>query len=160
MRRMLVVLIFLYSFWAGLATRATAQATIPQEGRILLLEGAWNQAQQVKDTKALDLLLAPGMVYTDYDGSYMNKSQYLASIGEASLHPQQIVSSSMKVYFYGNNAVVTGLYVETGTFKGKPYSRHERFTDTWINLNESWQCVASQSTLVGHEPLTTAPPPH
>jgi hypothetical protein len=150
MRRTLVVLILLCGLWGALRTPAAAQGVSQQEGRILSLENAWNQAQQAKDTKALEPLLAPGMVYTDYDGSYLTKSQYLASISDAALHPQQIASTAMRVFFYGENAVVTGLYVESGTFKGKPYIRHERFTDIWVNLNDSWQCVASQSTLLAH----------
>jgi hypothetical protein len=28
--------------------------------------------------------------------------------------------------------------------------RHGRFTDTWVNQNGTWQCVASQSTLIPH----------
>jgi hypothetical protein len=73
----------------------------------------------LKDTKALDLLLADTLVYTDYDGTLMDKAQFLASVGEGSLHPQQIVDLSTKVQMYGEAAVVTGTYRETGTFQGK-----------------------------------------
>lgn len=102
----------------------------------------------MKDTKALDLLLADTLVYTDYDGTLMDKAQFLASVGEGSLHPQQIVDLSTKVQMYGEAAVVTGTYRETGTFQGKPYARRGRFTDTWIRMKNTWQCVASQSTLM------------
>jgi hypothetical protein len=31
---------------------------------------------------------------------------------------------------------------------GRPYTLRGRFTDTWINENANWICVASQSTLI------------
>jgi ketosteroid isomerase-like protein len=51
---------------------------------------------------------------------------------------------------YGDCAVVSGIYREKGTNKGKPYNRHGRFTDTWVRIDNTWQCVASQSTLIQH----------
>ena len=44
--------------------------------------------------------------------------------------------------------IVSGIYRETGTAKGKPYTRRARFTDTWIRQSGTWKCVASQSTLI------------
>jgi hypothetical protein len=52
------------------------------------------------------------------------------------------------VHIYGEAAVVNGIYRDKGTEKGKPFSRRGRFTDTWIHQNGTWQCVASQSTLI------------
>jgi hypothetical protein len=46
---------------------------------------------------------------------------------------------------------VTGVYREKGTYKGKPYQRRGRFTDTWVKQKGTWQCVASQSTLISHQ---------
>jgi ketosteroid isomerase-like protein len=125
--------------------------TDADEGRILALETAWNRAEQQKDTKALDGLLSSTLAYTDYDGTFMDKAQFLASINAPSLHPEQIVNESMTAHVYGNSAaVVTGIYREKGTNKGKPYLRRGRFTDTWINQNGTWLCVASHSTLISH----------
>jgi ketosteroid isomerase-like protein len=121
------------------------------EGRILALEAAWNRAEQQKDTKALDGLLSRTLVYTDYDGTFMDKAQFLASVNAPALHPEQIVNESMAAHVYGNSsAVVTGVYREKGTNKGKPYLRRGRFTDTWVNENGTWLCVASHSTLISH----------
>jgi ketosteroid isomerase-like protein len=132
---------------AGRTTAQTAQGTNPDEGRILSLESAWNQAEQQKDTKALNLLLAENLVYIDYDGTLMDKTQFLASVSVKPLHPSQIVNTSVKAYVYGESAVVTGLYRETGNLQGKTYIRRGRFTDVWVKVNQTWQCVASQSTL-------------
>jgi hypothetical protein len=56
----------------------------------------------------------------------------------------------MTAHIYGDSAVVTGIYREKGMNKGKPYLRRGRFTDTWVNQNGTWVCVASQSTLITH----------
>ncbi len=66
-----------------LASRFDAQDTAQPEGeqaRILTLENAWNQSVQQKDASALRMLLAPDLIYVDYDGTLMNKAEYLASI--------------------------------------------------------------------------------
>jgi ketosteroid isomerase-like protein len=118
--------------------------------RILALENAWNQAEEHKDTKALDALLASTLVYVDYDGTLMDKAQFMASVKAPALHPEQIVNESMTANVYGDSVVVTGVYREKGVKQGKPYLRHGRFTDTWIRQNGIWVCVASQSTLMRH----------
>jgi ketosteroid isomerase-like protein len=118
--------------------------------KILALENAWNQAEEHKDVKALEELLDASLVYVDYDGSMMDKAQFIASIKAPALHPEQIVNESMTAHVYGENAVVTGVYREKGEKNGKPYSRRGRFTDTWVYLHGTWVCVASQSTLILH----------
>jgi|ERR1700687_3773190 ketosteroid isomerase-like protein len=124
--------------------------TSDEEGRILALETAWNHAEESKDAAALDQLLASSLAYIDYDGSLMNKGEFLASIKQESLHPTQITNEGMTAQVYGEAAVVTGIYREKGTLKGKAYQRRGRFTDTWVKQKGTWQCVASQSTLISH----------
>jgi len=121
-----------------------------QKTKILALENAWNRAEQNKDAKALDGLLAGTLVYIDYDGTLMDKAKFMASVNAPSLHPEQIVNESMTAYMYGDSAVVTGIYREKGVRNGKPYSRRGRFTDTWVNQSGTWVCASSQSTLISH----------
>jgi hypothetical protein len=52
-----------------------APQTSDEEGRILALENLWNRAEQTKDAAALDQLLAPSLIYIDYDGSIMTKDR-------------------------------------------------------------------------------------
>ena len=78
----------------------------------------------------------------------MTKGEFLANIKAPDLHPSQIINDEMTAHVYGDAAIVTGIYREKGVSKGKPYLRHGRFTDTWVKINGTWQCVASQSTLI------------
>lgn len=126
------------------------QSKSDDEGRILALETAWNHAEQAKDVAALDQLLAPELVYIDYDGSIMNKAEFLAAAKSEGLSPEQIVNETQSATVFGDCAVVTGIYREKGVNKGKPYTRRGRFTDTWVKINGTWRCVASQSTLIQH----------
>jgi ketosteroid isomerase-like protein len=121
-----------------------------QRTKILALENAWNRAEESKDVKALDGLLASTLVYVDYDGTLMDKAKFIASVKAPSLHPEQIVNESMTAYVYGDSAVVTGIYREKGVRNSKAYSRRGRFTDTWVNQSGTWVCAASQSTLISH----------
>jgi ketosteroid isomerase-like protein len=133
----------------SLPAAAQSRTTLdPEQTRILALETAWNRAEEQKDSKALDGLLASTLLYIDYDGTLMNKAQFLTSVKAPSLHPEQIVNESMTAQMYGAIAIVTGVYREKGTAGGKPYLRRGRFIDMWINQDRTWRCVTSQSTLI------------
>lgn len=121
-----------------------------QEGRLLALESAWNHAEQSKDAAALNQLLGESLVYVDYDGTLLNKKEFLENTLHNDVQQEQINNDGMTVHVYGDAAVVTGVYRDKGIEKGKPFQRRGRFTDTWVNQNGAWQCVASQSTLIGH----------
>jgi len=128
--------------------QASAQNTVQE--RILILESAWNQAVQLRDGKAVEPLLGNELIYIDYDGTVMNKGQYMASVKSSALHAEQVTNEAMKVRVYGASAVVVGVYREKGTRHGKRYLHRERFVDTWLNREGAWVCVASQSTLIKH----------
>jgi ketosteroid isomerase-like protein len=121
-----------------------------EEGRIMALESAWDQAEKNKDTNALSSLLADSLVYVDYDRSLSNKQEFLASIRSMDITSEQINNEGVTVHLYNNVAVSTGIYRDKGIEKGKPFQHRGRFTNVWINQNGSWQCIASQSTLIAH----------
>jgi len=139
-------------FSAVLLIHSQSPNITADEGRVLALETAWNHAEQIKDVAALDQLLASEFLSTDYDGSFATKQEYLASVKREGLEPEQIINEEQHVHVFGDCAVVTGIYREKGMNKGKPYSRRGRFTDTWLKVKDTWQCVASQSTLIQHSP--------
>jgi ketosteroid isomerase-like protein len=93
-------------------------------------------------------LLDADFVLIDYDGSVMNKAQFLASIRDSSNQLTVEVSADMQLHVHGDTVVVTGATHEKGTLKGKPYQHQGRFTDTWIKKSGQWLCVASQLSLI------------
>jgi hypothetical protein len=56
---------------------AQDKAANSDEIQIRQLERAWNQAEAKQEVKEVSALLAESLVYTDYDGSFMNKSEYM-----------------------------------------------------------------------------------
>jgi ketosteroid isomerase-like protein len=145
--------IVLCSILLILFVSANAQTILPvdsQEARLLSLESAWNQAVQAKDVKAINSLMDQDLVSIDYDGSMMNKAQYMASVSAPAVRLEHVVNDSMQVQVYGQSAVVFGVYLEKGVKNRKAFVHRERFVDTWINRNGAWLCVASQSTLILH----------
>jgi hypothetical protein len=137
-------------FWGTTSLVVGQNASNPNADRsmVVALENAWSQAQERHDSKALDRLLDDSFIDVEYDGSSMNKKAFLAAIGRPSWDEQELVIESMTVQVYRGSAVVTGVYRAKGSHQGKPYLRRGRFTDTWVNQNGNWLCVASQSTLI------------
>lgn len=117
-------------------------------GHIQALETAWNHALEAKDSNALNMLLANTLVSVDIDGSIMNKSEFLASIKAPDYQPSQAVTEQSNVQMYGDAAVVAGIFHVKGMDKGKAYVHRERFVDTWIKINGTWQCVATTAALI------------
>jgi hypothetical protein len=118
------------------------------ENRLIALENAWNQAQLHHDDKALDGLVPGTFVYTDYDGTVMDKARFLADLKDPDYHATLMTNQGVKVYPYQNVAIVIGTYHAKGTYKRKPFDHYGRFTDTWIYQNSKWQCVASHTNLI------------
>jgi ketosteroid isomerase-like protein len=131
--------LFVLSLWIALSIAAVAQDST----KVIAMENAWNQAEQNNDAAAVQLLLADDFVMTAGEGDLYNKAQIVASIRDKSYQPEALQSSNMVVHAHGNTAVVTGAYYEKGTDKGKPWERRGRFTDTWMFMDNRWQCVAS-----------------
>ena len=118
--------------------------------RILSLENAWNQAESRHDAHALSLLVADSFQYTDSDGTFMSKDQWLDSVKNETDQYAQLVNSGMTVHVYENAAVVTGQFVEKIKGRAKTIVHSGRFTDTWVKQSGEWKCAASQETLITH----------
>jgi ketosteroid isomerase-like protein len=118
-------------------------AVAQDSSKIIAMENLWNRAEMNNDAPAVRLLLADDFVMTVAEGTLYNKAQMIASVADKSYRPAALQSTGMAVHYYGNTAVVTGAYYEKGVDKGKSWERRGRFTDTWMNLDGRWQCIAS-----------------
>ena len=114
---------------------------------VINLENAWNYAEERHDGDALRLLLAETFVYTDYDGTIMDRDQWLRKVQSLAKDYRHLSNVEQNARAYGDAVVVIGVYLEKMKIKGKDADRRVRFTDTWIFQNSHWECVASQSTL-------------
>lgn len=137
-----------------LACSLTAVAQTPianpkaERSKLIALENAWNQAQIHHDGPALERLVADAYVYTDWDGTVMNKAKFIADAKDTSTEVKTSANTDVNVYFYPGVAVVTGAYHTKGSSQGKSFDHHGRFTDTWILADGQWVCVATHTNLV------------
>ena len=131
-----------------LSIRSSPVNPSADESRLLALENAWNQAQLRHDSKALDSLVSDTFVYTDYDGTVMNKAQFLTDLRDPTYNATLSTNDGMKVFSYRDMAVVIGRYHTKGIYKHRPFEHYGRFTDTWVYQDAKWQCVASHTSLV------------
>jgi hypothetical protein len=118
------------------------------ESKILALENAWNQAQLHHNSTVVASMLPDTFIYTDYDGTIMNKTQFLADLKDTSYQATMVVNENVKVFTYQGAAVVVGTYHTKGKYKGQPFDHWGRFTDTWVFEKNLWLCVASHTSLV------------
>lgn len=143
MKRTLVLGTLLISSLVGLAQQAD-----PRESKLMVLERLWNEAQVNRDSAALDALVSSRFVNTEWDGEISDKQKFLADIRDPRFKPTQVNIQDLKMNFFGDTAVVTGIYHTSGTYQGKPYDHVGRFTDTWVLDQAKWQCVASHTSLL------------
>jgi ketosteroid isomerase-like protein len=147
MKKIAILLLAIAALAFAVRIHGNARAA-DDETQLMQLERSWNQAEMGRDPGAITSLFDEALVYVDYDGSLLNKTEYLHSVASPTSSPDHLYDEGMKVHIYSNAGVVSGIYRETGTAKGKAYTRRARFTDTWIKQSGQWKCVASQSTLI------------
>jgi ketosteroid isomerase-like protein len=109
-------------------------------------ENRWEAAFAAKDASVSQTVVANDFVGVYWDGKVMSKSHINSQIKKDKDTYQLARNEKLDVHRYGPNvAVVIGTAHEKGTAKdGKPFDRTFRFTDTWVERNGQWQCVASQ----------------
>jgi ketosteroid isomerase-like protein len=135
-----------------LSSYALGQVTAPgddsQSAKLITLEHMWNEAQVNRDSRALQSLIADRFVNTEYDGDVSDREQFLADIRDPQFKPAFVNIQDLKVNFYRDTAIVTGIYRAKGEYNGKPYDHTGRFTDTWVREDSKWLCVASHTSLL------------
>ena len=121
------------------------------ESKVIAMEKAWNQAYKSRNGTALGGILHDSIVLVNDDGSMESKSGFLTGINRAKPSSnQQADPESIKVRIFGNVAIATGVFRESGFESGKAFVRRNRFVDTWIQNGGSWKCVAASATPILH----------
>lgn len=113
--------------------------------KLMDMEHKWAEAAKTGDWNSVSNMLADDYVVTNASGKQMSKQESLNDMKSAKLDSGDV--SDMQVRTHGDTAIVTGKFRGSGKDKnGKPLNIHEAWTDTWVNKNGKWVCVASQST--------------
>ncbi len=115
--------------------------------QIKQLESRWEASLLKHDTSEIERIVADDFIGTSSSGKQGDKATLLAEAKRDTNTYTSATSSDMSVRMYGPNvAVVTGIARETGKTKaGKTFTNSFRFTDTWVERNGEWQCVAAHA---------------
>ena len=113
-------------------------------------ENRWANAYAKRDTATIEAMVADDYVGVNSKGKIQSRR---AMLGEVKGNKETYTSEKnerLDVHMYGPSvAVVIVTAREKGTDKdGKAFDRTFRFTDTWVERNGQWQCVASQAMKV------------
>ena len=113
------------------------------------LESRWAAAIQAHDTTVPQQLVAADYIGVNSAGRVVNKAALVAEMKRDKNNYDSAVNSGVTVRVNGNVAVAVGTTKQSGKDpSGKEFSYTYRWTDTWLERNGQWQCIASQSFLV------------
>jgi ketosteroid isomerase-like protein len=113
---------------------------------ITLLESvhAFGHAWARRDVPALQALLAPGYIHTDFEGRVFQRDEWLA-YARSQEHGNRVSFHELVAVEHGITGIVTGSNEVAGGSMG---SSTIRFTQVWLQLSGRWQRLAFQATRV------------
>jgi hypothetical protein len=97
---------------------------------------------------ALDRILSPDFTFIEPDGSVLDRTSYLADRGNNPGQTDFFEGTDMKVFLFGEVAMVTGLSKVTERRQGKTYEFQLRWKELWLKGPTGWKVRAGQATSV------------
>jgi hypothetical protein len=116
------------------------------EGQLIELERQLSAALVREDAAVLERLWSNDLIFTFPNGTVSNKAQRLASQKPAAASSQsesETTNDEVKVYLYGDTAVVTVLSTWSGKANNQTYSSQFQATHVWAKQEGRWQLVAA-----------------
>ena len=123
------------------------------EAQLKEIEARWTQAFVSRDAAVVEGILADNYVLTDEKGKVFNRSGAIKEFKNETDTLEKSTNSNVVVHPISSNAaVVTGMTTDIGKdTSGKKFDRVFRWTDTFVNRNGKWECVATQVALVSQK---------
>ena len=116
------------------------------EGQLIELERQLSAALVREDAAVLDRLWSNDLVFTFPNGKVSNKAQRLAGqrpAAQPSQSESETSNDEVRVFPYGNTAVVTVLSTWRGKENNQEYSSQFQATHVWVKQQGRWQLVAA-----------------
>jgi cytoskeletal protein RodZ len=125
---------------ASPAKKMSVEATLKD------MENKWEASFASHDPSVAQSYLAADFVGVHPKGKILGKSGLIAEFKKDKDTYTSAKNEKLDVHMYGSNvAVVVGRAREKGTGKGGKFDRVYLFTDTWMERNGQWQCIASEA---------------
>lgn len=137
---------------AAVTTAASSGKKMSPDAALRDMENKWEGAIGKHDAATVEAMVADDFVGVSSKpgAKVQNRRAMLADMKSDKDTYTSTKNEKLDVRMFGSGvAVVVGTAREKGTGKdGKAFDRAYRFTDTWVDRNGKWQCVASQAALV------------
>jgi ketosteroid isomerase-like protein len=126
----------------------TSPATADVASTIRQLEERWEGAVVNQNSKTVGELLASDYAGVNEKGEREDKATLLSRMDKEKETLSSAKITDLKVQVYSANvAVAIGDTAEKGKDEsGKAFDRISRFTDTWMERDGKWQCIAEQAS--------------
>ena len=140
----------LLTLWAmcGGAMAQQGSSARGDEATIRECEAKWDTAAVNNNVKAFDELLADQYIATDPQGRVQTKSQMLADLKSGNFKFITSEADEMKIFLYGDAAVVSGRWKGKYIENGKTYNTVERYTSTYARQNGHWRSTSSHGSKI------------
>jgi ketosteroid isomerase-like protein len=116
------------------------------EQAVLKQLDSWIEALKRNDITALNRIIAEDFMLVEVNGNLLNREQDLEPVKSGDLKFQSLTTEDVKVFVYGETAIVTGRGVYEITYKGKASTIRERFFDVFQKRKGQWRVIASRPT--------------
>ncbi len=107
---------------------------------------AWDLAIVKKDRKAIQSKIGAHFMQIGSDGSKADETAFVANLMDDRLTIAPYTVEDFEVRVEADTALVTGITKMHGTWDGKAFSSHYRFTDVYIRNAGQWRVVNVQTT--------------
>jgi hypothetical protein len=148
---LLIVLLTIVAASPALAQSESKVASSKRsiETHLIELERQLSDALVKEDAAVLDRLWSNDLVFTFPNGKVSNKAQRLAGQKPSAQSSESTNSNDqVKVYLYGDTAVVTVLSTWRGKTGTQEYSDQYQATHVWVKQQGRWQLVAAHVSTV------------
>jgi ketosteroid isomerase-like protein len=106
----------------------------------------WITALKRNDIRLLDEIIADDFKIVDADGRVLSKEQDLETVKSGDVKFESISTEDVKVFVYGDTAIVSGIAEHTFNYKGRASTIRERFFDVFQKRKGRWWVIASSPT--------------
>jgi hypothetical protein len=162
MKRTLTVIVAVCALCAQVAGQQPARKSKRQlqvEQELMQIERDIGDANVRRDKAFFERVEADEFLFTDAGGGMTTKQEDVASLDQVpgEFRLVSYVPDEMKVYVYGDTAVVFGRVTtkSRSSKDGREVTNQSRFTDVFVRRAGRWQIVAGHSSRIRQPPPPT-----
>jgi ketosteroid isomerase-like protein len=121
------------------------------EAELRQLERDWDTAIVHKDIARLEQILGDDFVYIGSAGGINPRAALIQGIKDSEATIEPFETTDVVVRTYGDTAILTGRFLQKGTYKGQSFSGQFRYTDVYVKRNGIWRAVSAHASRIADE---------